>query len=138
MKRLSLLFALSFVLLSFGLANAIDFQVEIEPGKTFVHPDDMNTYYMGGTPVYMDLKMGNDDGMDHTGYSQTHKFYATNGDGTPINWIDAGGTDLDGSCNRMNGWEDATYWGMFNQVMGFSWDGSLPDTMNHTTMAIRL
>ena len=94
MKRLSLLFALSFVLLSFGLANAIDFQVEIEPGKTFVHPDDMNTYYMGGTPVYMDLKMGNNDGMDHTGYSQTHKFYATNGDGTPITWIDAGGTDL--------------------------------------------
>ncbi len=140
MKRLSLLFALSIVLLSFGLANAIVFEVEVDPSKTFVHPTDMNTYYMANQQVYLDIKMGNNDGVDWTGFSQTHKFYSTNGDGTPINWIDAGGTDLGGSLTRMNYWiNDYTtspptfsYYITMNDVAGFSWDGILPDTMNHT------
>jgi hypothetical protein len=147
MKRLSLLFTLSIVLLSFGLANAISFEVEVDPSKTFVHPDDMNTYYMGGTAVYLDIKMANNDGIDHTGFSQTHKFYSTNGDGTPIVWNDGGGVAQAWdsppggvpSIVAMNGWLDDTpnpgddgYYGMMAALNVFSWDGSLPDTMNFT------
>lgn len=119
------------VFFTFGITNAIDFQVEIEPGKDYIHPLDMNIYYRPNTDLYLDIKMGNNDGINFIGYSQTHQFYSTNGDGTIINWIDAGGMPV-GSIVRMNGWEDATYWNLLNRIAGFSWDGVLPDTMNHS------
>ncbi len=149
MKRLSLIFTLSIVLLSFGLANAITFEVEVDATKKFTHPESpYGEYYMGNTPVFMNLKMANDDGIDHTGFSQTHKFYSTNGDGTAITWLDGGGEaqawdDPPGgvpSIVGMNGWLDDTpnpgddsYFSMMAQLTVFSWDGSLPDTMNFTT-----
>jgi hypothetical protein len=141
MKRLSLLFALSIVLLSFGLANAITFSVEVNPATEFQHPDDMNYYFMGNTPTYLQISMGNDDGYDHTGYSQPHDIYSTNGAGTPIVWIDAGGaaqgwTNSEGSIVGLNGWDDNSYMGMMNEIFTSSWDGSLPDYFNHTTASM--
>ncbi|MCP4703222.1 MAG: hypothetical protein GY865_01320 [candidate division Zixibacteria bacterium] len=135
MKRFTVL--LSFLILispicSFNLVSAVDFEVQLEPGKTFIHPDDMNTYAMGSTDVYIDIKMGNNSGADIFGFVQTLRFYSTNGNGTTIVWSDEGFTP-ESSIERLNGWEDATYWNYINEINTFSWDGSLPDTMNHTT-----
>jgi hypothetical protein len=151
MKRLSLLLALSFVLLSFGLANAqsvISFSVSVEKAgggsATFIHPADLNEYYLGNTPVKMILSMGN-NGADQAGYSQTHKFYAAS-DITGatevagnVTWNDGGGAaqawdNPEGSIVGLNGWEDkSTYYGLINEIVVHSWDGNLPDTVNHTT-----
>jgi len=141
MKRFSAMSGLTILIGSFIPALAIDFDVKIEPGHTFVHPDDGLTYYKGNTDLYLDIMMGNDDGLDWTGFSMNFRIYARiNGidtDDVPIVWIDAGnGGDLSGSLDRMNGWDDATYFGMYNEVVGFNWDGSLPDTMNHTTASM--
>ncbi|MCP4703343.1 MAG: hypothetical protein GY865_01935 [candidate division Zixibacteria bacterium] len=135
MKRFTVL--LSFLILislicSFNLVYGVDFDVQLEPNKTFVHPDDMNTYAMGATNMYIDIFMGNNSGADIFGFVQTLRFYATNGDGTNIVWLDKSFTP-EGSIERLNGWEDATYWNYLNEINTFSWDGSLPDTMNHTT-----
>ncbi len=136
MKRFSLLFSLLILIGSFISAFAVDFQVEVDPTKTFIHPEPpFGTYYMGNTPVYLDIKMGNNSGMDIDGFIQTLRFYSTNGDGIPIIWLDAGGAP-EGSIERKNGWEDDTYWDVTNEINTFSWDGSLPDTMNHTASSV--
>ncbi len=151
MKRFSLLIALLILIGSFIQANAIEFEVEIEPGNTFVHPDDGLTYYKANTDMYLDIKMANNDGIDWTGFTQTHKFYSTNGDGTAIIWNDGGGAaqawdDPPGgvpSITGHNGWLDDTpnpgddgYFGMMSAITTFSWDGSLPDTMSHATASM--
>lgn len=135
MKKFTVLFGFLILISSFTSIYAVDFQVEIEPGKTFTHPQDGLDYFMGNTSVYIDIRMGNNSGTDIVGYSQTLRFYSTNGDGTYIIWKNEGGTP-EGSIVRMNGWEDATYWDVTNEINTFSWDGSLPDTMNHTTSSV--
>ncbi len=134
MKRCSVLFGM--LILSFSLlpAYAVDFQVEIDPIQTFVHPDDLNTYVMGNSPVYMDIKMGNNSGSDIGGFSMTLRFYSPNGDGTIINWIDGGGIEMGGSLTMMNGWENGGFWNITNDINIFNWDGVLPDSMNHTAI----
>jgi len=105
---------------------------------TFYHPILDGTYYKGNANLYLDILMNNNSGMDITGFSQTLRFYAkiagVEANGVPIYWNDGGGSP-EGSIVRMNGWEDATYWDVTNEINTFSWDGSLPDTMNHTTSA---
>ncbi len=141
MKRCLVLFGFVILFGSFAPAYAVTFEVEIEPGKTFVHPDDGLTYYKANTDFYLDIKIGGTPGTGEIGwFSMTFRIYAKiNGvesDAIPIIWIDAGGTDFGGSLTRMNGWEDGTYWSLLNDVVGFSWDGSLPDTMNHATASL--
>ena len=126
MKRISFLSVLLLVIISFGTADAIEFVVEMSPGSTFYHPTLGGTYYKANTDVYMDLKMANNDGFDQTGYSQSHRFFAridgVETDGIPVNWLDAGGDPGgNGPVVRMNGWEDASIWPLFNELTFASW-----------------
>jgi len=139
MKKLSILLGLFVLFGLFSLSFAqdpypIDFEVQIDPTKTFIHPDPPNaTYYMGNTNVYLDIKMGNSSGQNFAGFQMPFRIYSPNGDGTPIIWYDGGGTDLGGSVERMNGWENyGAYWEFINNITASSWDGYLPDTMSHT------
>ena len=134
MKRLSLLFALSIVLLSFGLANAVLFDVQMEAGKTFVHPVDLNTYYMGNTPMYLDIMLGGEAGTGELGgISETHIFYSPTGDN--VIWGTAG-AEIGGAMDLMNGFAGGTIWGMLNLVSSWNFDGTLPDTFNHSGISM--
>ncbi len=131
MKRLSLLLGLVILFGSFGLVHAqspypIDFEVTVDPTKTFIHPTDLNTYYMGNTNVYLDIKMANNSGQNFTGFLMPFRFYSPTG--SNLIW---GATE---SIERMNGWEESgPYWEMTNEISTSSWDGYLPDSMSHTT-----
>jgi len=147
MKRFSALFGLLILITAFNPAHAqfdqipIDFELEIAPGNTFVHPDDGQTYYKANTDLYLDIKIGNSSGENLIGFIMAFRFYAKiNGietDGAPIVWYDAGGFP-EGSIVRMNGWEEwsGSYWEILNEINIRNWDGSLPDSMDHTTASI--
>ena len=99
MKRISFFSALLSLILFVSPVGAIEFVVEISPGATFYHPILMDNFYKANTDMYMDLKMANNDGVTHTGYSQSHRFFArvdgVETDGININWLEMGG-DPDG------------------------------------------
>ena len=141
MKRISFFSALLSLILFVSPVGAIEFVVEISPGATFYHQILMDNFYKANTDMYMDLKMANNDGVTHTGYSQSHRFFArvdgVETDGININWLDMGGDpDGVGPIIRMNGWEDDDIWSMLNEIKVNSWDGILPDSMNHTTATL--
>jgi len=141
MKWISFLSALLLLFLIAFPVGAIEFVVEMSPGATFYHPVLMDNFYKANTDVYMDLKMANNDGVTHTGYSQSHRFFAqvdgVETDGININWLDKGGEPGGtGPIVRMNGWEDNSIWSMLNDIKTNSWDGILPDSMNHTVATL--
>ena len=77
MKRLSFLFGLLIIVSTFVPVYGIEFDVEIEPGKTFVHPDDGLTYYKANTDFYLDLKIGGTPGQgDLAGFCMLFRLYA--------------------------------------------------------------
>jgi hypothetical protein len=71
-------------------------------------------------------------------------FYSPNDSIVTITHNDVGGLDLtdgrslaaipDGSITELNGWD--TIWAMLKDYFGFSWDGTLPDTMNFTGISM--
>ena len=148
MKRLSLLLALSFVLLSFGLANAIVFEVELDATE-FYNPVLDGDFYPGNQDVVASILMQNDDLagsitepdslIDWCGWSMSIRMFATQlGVEGPFTVIhnDVGGGMFTPSILRHDGWEknnDPHYWDLMNGLISTSWEGNLPDSMNHTT-----
>ena len=129
------LFVLTILLLSFGLANAVDFDVQAGP-----YWDD------GGTPTlnanaasFMEVYMHNTPGEGaRMGYSMPLMIY---GDAGPITYIDMGGAPETGGALVINPDFQATgSWlpslNTLNIFSAESWDGVLPDTFNHTTTCI--
>ncbi|MCP4634121.1 MAG: hypothetical protein GY855_14445, partial [candidate division Zixibacteria bacterium] len=140
MKRISFLSALLAVILFVSPVLAIEFVVEMS-GETFYHPILSETFYKANTDMYMDLKMANNDGVEHTGYSHPQRFFGridgVETDGVNINWLDMGGDPYGtGPVIRMNGWEEFGMWTLMSAITVASWDGSLPDSINHTTATI--
>jgi len=131
MKRLSLLLALSFVLLSFGLANAVLLDCTVEPGKTFIHPSDLNEYYLANQNLYIAIGIQNTEGIYHTGWKMG--VTVTSPTGSTVTWVDGGYPQV-GSIERLNHFEDdfaTTYWTGLNSLTAPDWDGNLPDNFAH-------
>ncbi len=135
MNRISLLLALSFLILSFGLANAIGFEAHVQPGKTFTHPEPpYGTYYMANTDLYIAIGMQNTEQIYHTGWTMGLQFYSPD-PGVVVNWVDAGASPI-ASIERINGWQDdptdlTRYWKSLNLLSSPDWDGTLPDNFVH-------
>jgi hypothetical protein len=129
MKRLSLFLALSFVLLSFGLANAIQFNWVVAPGSMW--NDGVDDIIIPNQPVDFELQWANNDGKDWTGFNFNQKVYGT-GDVATITWLNGNRGDLTPGISTVNGiWEG---WSATDNMFGFSWDGTLPDTMSHSVL----
>jgi hypothetical protein len=148
MKRLSLLLALSFVLLSFGLANAITFEVQLD-ATSFTHPIFGGTFYPGNTDLKASILMQNDDLagsvtepdslIDWCGWSMSVRMFATQGGvEAPYTVVHnaVGGGLFTPSILTYDGWNksnDPHYWDLLNNLLTTSFDGNLPDSLNHTT-----
>jgi len=131
MKRLTFILALSFVVLSFGLANAIQFNGYVNP--TYFFDDGGTDKLKANTDLVVELQLANNDGIDWCGFSMPLMFYGT-GDVTTVFWVDAGGTQVP-SIVRVNGFEPGGVWDTKNDLYTWGWDGNLPDTMNHSVLA---
>lgn len=136
MKRISLLLALSFVLLSFGLANAIGFEAHVEPGNSFV--DGINTYYYGNTDLYIAIGMQNTEAIYHTGFKVGLLFTTTNG-ATMTHVVPGGGSTQVSSITLHNGWNDnpadlTRYWKSLHVLAAPDWDGTLPDNFSNDVL----
>ncbi|MCP4596489.1 hypothetical protein, partial [Neptuniibacter sp.] len=142
MKRLSLLFALSIVLLSFGLANAqpykVDFNVDLGPGSMFTYPSTTDDYAKGGMPVYIGIQMANQTlvtvpptGEYLSGWGMGLTVYSVPSGATVV-WTDMGEAPV-ASIERLNTWEDGGIWSGMNDITlpGANWDGNLPDNFRH-------
>ncbi|PKK83160.1 MAG: hypothetical protein CVT49_10145 [candidate division Zixibacteria bacterium HGW-Zixibacteria-1] len=121
------------VLLLFPSAWAISFRADASPQAV---PDTIQV----GVPFTVDIYMDNNDGYDHMGYSWPMHFYSPdqsisnvihrNVHGYSADSIPYTYSYYDSSILMVNGYD--VYWNVMNKWFGFSWDGSLPDTINHT------
>lgn len=135
MKRLTILFALSFVLLSFGLSYALDFGVVVDPSYQFDPPYITGTdmYVKANNPVVMQLQVGNsvNPSGSFLGGTMAIQFYGT-GDVTAVTYDNGPSnvTEVDGLVDFWGGQWEA---GNFFYVNG--WDGALPDTFSHSMLS---
>ena len=132
MKRLSLLLALSFCLLSFGLANAINFDVVVDPAYQW--NDGTNDYTLAGQDFKLELQMQNNDGVDWVGYSMPLHIYA---DGDIAAWsyvAQSGGyaAPMDFIVPVTEPW--ASGWASIDTWTTASLDGVGADTINHSVL----
>ena len=134
MKRVLFAFVFASILLSFGLANAMTFQVSVDNTWT----DGVNDYIKAGNDFVITVSADNPD-ADRTGISMPLAFYMT-GDATA--WTLNPTADGDGYL-AVGAWAfDPINWGywwafwtraidMYNPV-ATSWDGVDADTVNWT------
>jgi len=148
MKRISHLLILAAVILSFGAAQAIEFQLVIDESHKFTHPDYGQEFYKANSDMVMELKMRNNDLagsteypdmlMDWCGWGMGLRMYATRGGSevtdVTVTHVDQGGGFVTPSIVRHGGWDsknDPHLWPQLNSLFLTSWDGNLPDTMAH-------
>jgi len=118
---------------AFGLTSAIEFNMIIDPEFEFFHPGFAQYFYETEKDITIQLQMANNDGIEWCAYSMPLKIYGT-GNISSVTWVDAGGT-MEPSIVRLNGFEmGGGIWGVMNAIYTWSWDGNLPDTMNHTVV----
>jgi hypothetical protein len=125
MKRVLFAFVFASILLSFGLANALTFEVSV-PATAFWDDGGTPTIKAGAT-FNVNVGMDNPDGFDRTGMSIPWTFYMT-GDATT--W---------GTTNPVgvNGFEvGSAWWALLNEFAYWSWDGAVADTVNWTGSGI--
>lgn len=129
MKRLSLILAISFVLLSFGLSYAVDIEVIVDPSYMWDN---------GGTPeikanseFVIEYQMGNTTGT-MTGYNMNMIVY---GEGVITN-VTYGATSSPATPSDLQGIEyvGAFAWTATSTFYNDNWDGALPDTMAHSVL----
>jgi len=133
MNKNNIIFSVILLILIFCSAGAIEFKVIIDPDNSYYHTDYADTFYMGNIDLALELQMANNDGVDWCAYSLPLRLYGT-GAITTVNLVDGGGTVVP-SIVRKNGFEeDGGIWGTMNSIYAWSWDGSFPDTMNHTVV----
>jgi len=137
MRRIWLLTALVFLsVLTFGQANASKIFTTVSPE---VGPDTV----MVGEPFTIDLQVIPDN-AELAGGSIPLFFYSPDGSienvvhrnvsGVPMADGRTGAPIYDSSITMTTEW--ANTFVIFKDWFGFSWDGSLPDTLNHTIAAI--
>jgi len=133
MKSFTLTLTILLVFLTFGVSHAsymrAEVSPEISPGKIEI-----------GVPFTVDIYMNNDD-FDTYGYSLPFILYSPDQSISTIihrNVSAYSADDVpyvssynDSSIVMANGFDG--YWNMINKWIGFSWDGSLPDSINHAT-----
>ncbi|MEW5924476.1 MAG: thrombospondin type 3 repeat-containing protein, partial [Candidatus Zixiibacteriota bacterium] len=113
------------IILSAGAANANTIRAAVSPE---VAPG----YISVGEPFTVDIYMNNTDGLV-LGYSWPLAFYSP--DGIPsITHRNVGGFGPFGSITMSADY--LAYWIVLNQWTGFSFDGNLADTINHTTVSL--
>ncbi len=127
MKRIILPLILLAILLVGTSSHAATIRAEASP---LLGPG----YIELGVPFTIDLYMNNNDGSEHVGYSMPLAFYSP--DNSLINIVhrDVGGEASTGSIVYQNDFD--SYWTILNEWFEFGWDGSLPDTINHTVATL--
>lgn len=117
-----------------GSASAIEFNLIIDPEFEFFHPAFAQFFYETETDIVIQLQMANNDGVEWCAYSMPLRIYGT-GNISSVTWVEARGT-TEPSIVRTNGFEmGGGIWGIMNAINTWSWDGNLPDTMNHTVIS---
>ncbi len=91
-------------------------------------------YIEVGVPFTVDIYMHNNDGVEHYGYSMPLAFYSPDEGIINVTHRDVGGYGPYNSILMLNDFD--TYWTILNQWTGFSFDGSLADTINHTVATL--
>ena len=117
-----------------GSVSAIEFNLTIDPEFEFFHPVYAQYFYQTDQDITIELQMANNDGIEWCAYSMPLRFYGT-GELSSVTWVEAGGTMIP-SIVRTNGFEmGGGVWSTMNSLYSWSWDGDLPDTMNHTAVS---
>lgn len=128
-RRLILIIAAMLALPTVGLAQAANIFIHAE-----AEPEIAPGFIQVGEDFTIDIYMQNSSGTNNLGYSATWMLYSPDGL-TNITYRDIGGQTAlgsDGSVLLLNGFGLYQYWTVLNQVLLNSWDGNLPDTLNHT------
>ncbi len=118
------------VLVFCSAASAVDFRVEFN-SRFF----GGGQYIPGGRYFTIDIYMNNTDAQ-RNGFSIPLCIYGPQNDGVErIYWVNAGGLqETGGSVQILNGFgPDGDRFLGGNEIHVSSWDGILPDTINHTT-----
>jgi parallel beta-helix repeat protein len=111
----------------------IEYRVEVTPEYA---PDTV----LAGVPFTLDIHMNNMGGLTHYGYSWPMYLYSPDATINELIHVNIGGHSAeivdggnynDSSIITQYGYDN--YWNTLNFWTGFSWDGNLPDTINHTT-----
>jgi len=104
-------------------------------------------YIQRGQDFTLDFYMNQNSGATCLGYSMTYELNSPDGNVVNIVHRDIGGNTSqipDGSILLLNGFQqaaaygDSVFWNAANTLLLNSWDGVLPDTFNHTTIALPL
>jgi hypothetical protein len=138
MRYLVIIAGLSILIIACGSPEAITFRADVTPR---IGADTL----WAGVPFTVDLYMNNNDGFDHLGYSLPLYFYSPDQSLTAVSHRNVHGYGAqtidfphiqynDSSILMLNGFNDI--WNFMNCWYGFSWDGLLPDTINHTTASL--
>jgi len=102
--------------------------------RATVSPVMLSDTILLNTDFYINIHMNNNSGNEIAGYSMPLAFYSPDGSITEITHRDVGEYGPYGSIVLQNGFD--TLWDLANTLLDFSWDGSLPDTINHTCASL--
>jgi len=127
MRKATLLLVVFLCLLSFSNGYSATVRAEATP---LLGPG----YIEVGVPFTIDLYLNNNDAMINLGYSMPFAFYSPDGSIGSVTHRDVGGEGPAGSITYSNGFGD--FWSLINTWTGISFDGSLADTINHTTATL--
>ncbi len=117
-----------------GPVLAIEFNMMIDPEFEFFHPGYAQYFYETNQNITIQFQMANNDGFEWCAYSMPLRVYGT-GDLSSVTWVESGGL-VEPSIVRTNGFEmGGGIWVTMNAIYSWSWDGNLPDTMNHTVVS---
>ncbi|PKK84949.1 MAG: hypothetical protein CVT49_01990 [candidate division Zixibacteria bacterium HGW-Zixibacteria-1] len=125
MKKSMLVLILGLIILSSGAAQASTIRAEASPE---VAPG----YISINQPFTVDIYMNNTDDWV-LGYSMPFAFYSPDGI-TSVTHRNVGGFGPFSSITLSPAY--LGYWAVLNQWTGFSFDGNLADTINHTAVSI--
>lgn len=87
------------------------------------------------TPFVIELEADNDNPTAVKLMRATWHVYGKGGIQT-VDWIDVGGTHGEVSVLLKNGFENDANWDIINLLSTWNWDGTLPDTINHSAVTI--
>ncbi|MBN2226509.1 MAG: BACON domain-containing protein [candidate division Zixibacteria bacterium] len=115
--------------------------------RTEANPELAPGYIKKNQDFTLDFYMTQSSGSTCFGFSATYGLYSPDASITSIVHRNIGGDPAqipDGSILLMNGFQkaavpgDSIFWNASNNFRLDSWDGVLPDTINHTTIALPL
>ncbi|MBN2226400.1 MAG: T9SS type A sorting domain-containing protein [candidate division Zixibacteria bacterium] len=144
MKRI--LMTLGIALLAVLAGGQVFAQANV-PIRVEATPELAPGYILFGQDFTLDFYMTQNSGATCLGFSSTYELSSPDGSVTNIVHRNIGGNAAqiaDGSIKLLNGFQqpaqfgDSVFWNAANTFKLNSWDGILPDTFNHTTIALPL